>query len=58
MVVMMVTMMMVMVMWVLYHDDLRLRSERHREAGCENESKPKLFHTLLWRFAHFFTELY
>ncbi len=44
--VMAVTVVVVMVMRVYFHYDLRLRRERCREAGCENESKPKLFHAL------------
>jgi hypothetical protein len=39
-------MVMVMVMMgVNYHHDLRLRRKRHREAGDENQSKQILFHT-------------
>jgi hypothetical protein len=37
-------MVMMVVMGVDYHHDLRLRSKRHREAGDENQSEQILFH--------------
>jgi len=44
---MMVVVMMVMVMRV-YHDHLRLRCMRYSKAPEQDQSKPKLFHALLW----------
>ena len=47
--VMMVVVMMVMVIY--NHHDLRLRRVGHCEAEEEHRSKPKLFHALSWRVA-------
>ena len=43
--------MMVMVMEVYNHHDLRLRRIRHYEAEGENESQQNSFHDSVWRFA-------
>lgn len=44
-------MMVVVVMVVYNHHDLRLRRIRHYEAEGENESQQNSFHDSVWRFA-------
>jgi membrane protein YdbS with pleckstrin-like domain len=46
-----VVVVMMMVTVVYYHNHLRLRRIRYCETEDENQSKPKLFHTLLSRVA-------
>jgi hypothetical protein len=52
-----VVVMVVMMMAVYDHHDLRLRRIRHCEAEDKNDSKQNLFHDSVWRAALQFAEL-